>query len=741
MPPSDPDIRNRLLTVRLPAMPQILLKLLELCQSDKAGMGELARLIGNDVSMSAKLLSVANSAAYYRSEPTHDLFQALGTLGANTIKLLVISESIFQTFNAFPHCGGTDLRLFWQHSLKTAVVARNMASHMDYPAPEEAYLAGLLHDVGRLALLSAAPNEYSFNFRAQDNNTLCEIELQTLQISHTEAGAWLSERWKFGPAIADSILYHHEPRERVAQAPPLTRIVHLAHELCALDDCRAGAIENDNRPPQCGEPLNPEMNLPEDAGALCDLPCESLMAILQDADQQVQVAAGHLGIVLPDAQTLQQAQVQARAYVEPATLAGQAPLAQGILDRALLTEFSLSLAQTHNDAALLEAIRSSTRVLFNAEDAALLLLNGDAPALSGLLTPEQQQRQGPSTTLTAAPDSRLARMAQGHEVVFLDAPHHELSTDERALLPVTGGEVLMLIPMSTAQQAFGLIVAGMARARLPGLQSQCGFLQTFGERAAQALAKAANERGAIDQQLAQVRQTYQDLSRHVAHEVNNPLAIIKNYLGVVDDKLARQESVQHELGLLNEEIDRVGHIVNEFAGVAPKSPVQAADLTSILHDLSALFRGSKFLPRHLDIIITHAPQTPALIAAPASTVRQILINLIKNAIEALPQGGRIELLSRGPLWHEGRLFMEVSVKDNGPGLTPEVMQQLFTPLVSAKPGPHRGIGLTIVHSMMDKLDGSITCQNSPSGATFITLFPCTQAADERHPPLTPTGPT
>src|ERR1700712_3761972 len=232
----DHDIRNRLLIARLPAMPQILIKLIEHLQADDLGMPELAALISNDAGMTAKILAVANSSAYHRVHRQDGLEPALMALGTDVIKTLVISESVFQTFNSFPHSGSTDLRGFWKNSLTAAVIARDLAKRMDYPHVEEAYLAGLLHNVGRLALLATAPKEYAVNFMARDDEDLCAVEQRTLQITHSEAGAWLIERWHLDSFLADSVLYHHEPVARLESAHPLIRIVRLAHLLCCHRD-------------------------------------------------------------------------------------------------------------------------------------------------------------------------------------------------------------------------------------------------------------------------------------------------------------------------------------------------------------------------------------------------------------------------------------------------------------------------------------------------------------------------
>ena len=93
--------------------------------------------------------------AEYAPRERRGIISSLVALGTDMIKTLVISESVFQTFNSFPHSGSTDLRAFWKSSLSAAVMARALAKAMAYPHAEEAYLAGLLHNVGRLALLAS----------------------------------------------------------------------------------------------------------------------------------------------------------------------------------------------------------------------------------------------------------------------------------------------------------------------------------------------------------------------------------------------------------------------------------------------------------------------------------------------------------------------------------------------------------------------------------------------------------
>ena len=224
MPSSNDKIRSRLYSAHLPAMPQILLKLLEHCHNDDTGVGTLAELIAKDPGITSKIFAIANSSAYQRSGRKVGLKDALIVIGLDMVKTLIISESVFQIFNTFSHSDDAALHRFWKHSLGAAVVAREIALRMSYQHTEEAYLAGLLHDVGRLALLKAAPGEYAASFQAADDASLCAIELRTLQITHAEAGAWLIEQWELDSFMADSVLYHHESASRLSLAHPLIRI-------------------------------------------------------------------------------------------------------------------------------------------------------------------------------------------------------------------------------------------------------------------------------------------------------------------------------------------------------------------------------------------------------------------------------------------------------------------------------------------------------------------------------------
>ncbi|QCP14783.1 HDOD domain-containing protein [Pseudoduganella umbonata] len=690
-------------------MPQILIKLIEMLQADDAGIPELAALIAKDAGMTGKILAVANSSAYHRASRVPGLEQSLVSLGTDMIKTLVISESVFQTFNSFPHSCSADLRAFWKHALGAAVVARDIARATAYPQVEEAYLAGLLHNVGRLALLAAAPREYGVNFMARDDADLCAVEQRTLQITHTEAGAWLIERWNLDSFLADSVLYHHEPVERLEAAHALIRIVRLAHLL---------------------------VHHPESAGPIaamagyCGIDMQDLDAILKGAARQVQKAADYLGIDLAGADD-----VPALPAVNPAAPVDpvQARLQEEMRNMMLVAEMGQAFARQQGEGALLEAVARSARILFDLGTTVVLLQDPARQALVGVAAGEQQGRlAGFSIPLNRG--GAIAGAAAARHVALLAPGTQPLGIAEEQLLRILGTEAMVCVPLASGNRCAGVLLGGVAAWQLPALHKRERFLLSFGGQAAAALEAAGAEHGAAQRQIAHVAQEYREASRRVVHEVNNPLSIIKNYLSVLDDKLARREPVVAELSVLNEEIDRVGQLIGGLTdvelsaagcGAAADGAAGAVNVARVADDVLRVFRATGFIPPAVQVLVRmpDGPDDPNGIDGDADVLKQILINLVKNAVEAMPDGGRIEIANRGHVVRERCLYVELVVADTGPGLAPEVLANLFSEVKSAKQGRHHGLGLSIVHSLVQKLNGLIACRSGTAGTSFEILLP------------------
>jgi signal transduction histidine kinase len=280
------------------------------------------------------------------------------------------------------------------------------------------------------------------------------------------------------------------------------------------------------------------------------------------------------------------------------------------------------------------------------------------------------------------------------------------------------------VPLVSGARCIGVLIGGIASWQVPACQKRERFMQSFGAQAASALENAMLERGQARRQLAHVAEEYREASRRVVHEVNNPLSIIKNYLSVLDSKLERQEPVAGELSILNEEIDRVGQLVNSLTDVQPRVESGiSADVAKVVEDVLRLFRATDFVPPNVEIVVSMSNEAGRIEGDP-DILKQILVNLVKNAIEALTAtGGRIEIANRGHINRERRLYLELVVSDTGPGLSSDVLANLFSAVKSTKEGPHHGLGLSIVHSLVKKLNGHIACRSGKTGTSFEILLP------------------
>lgn len=700
---NESDIRNRLLVARLPAMPQILLKLIEQCQTEEVGISALAELVSKDPGMTGKILAVANSSAYRHNDRKFGLEHSLMTLGVEMIKTLVISESVFQVFNNFSYSNSTNLRVFWKHSLFSAVLAREIAGLMGYPHAEEAYLAGLLHDVGRLALLATAPKEYGFSFLAKDDNNLCQFEERALKITHQEAGAWLVERWNLDSFLSDSVLYHHESTERLGATHPLIRIVLLAHLLSDLGDG------------------NPDVRA---AAVLCGIGDDDLARIMLGASSLVDKSAELLGIDLSGIEE-PPPPLSCDVSVSPEKPV-QEQLSKEVLNLMLISEAGRTFAPQKEENALLETITRSARVLFDLENAAILSMSESGKSLVGVPIGEDSQRLK-EFTVALSSGGVVAEVALQRRMAYIVGDGNPLGIAEEQLLRILKSRAFVCIPLVSGHHCLGVLIGGVAAWQIADLKKRERFLRSFGEQAANALETVSGDRGDASRRVASIVEEYKEASRKIIHEVNNPLSIIKNYLSVLDSKLERKEPVSGEISILNDEIDRVGVIIQGLANLKPAIRENGTEVNRVIRDVARLFCGTELVSE--SVKVTVQPQDmPSEIEADSDTLKQILVNLVKNAIEAIPSGGEVKIVNNGHVNRDGSMYLELCVMDNGPGIPPQILDSLFQPVQSTKGGGHQGLGLNIVHGLVKKNQGLISCRSNDKGTNFEILLPVRKQA-------------
>ena len=221
MPVTDPSPRAAAAVENLPPFPHAALKVAELLRNEPASLRLIADTLKTDAALSAEVLRLANSPLVEVRYKVTSVLQALALLGAGRVSNLIMTLTLSKML---ARAGRSDaMRRLWRHNLACALAAQQM---VDGDEMDEAYYAGLFHDIGRLALFVQEPALYD---RAlSEDRDVDEMEWSLFGVNHQEVGALVIEKWKLPRAFREVILGHRSPRGGDSK---LTLLVHAACEV------------------------------------------------------------------------------------------------------------------------------------------------------------------------------------------------------------------------------------------------------------------------------------------------------------------------------------------------------------------------------------------------------------------------------------------------------------------------------------------------------------------------------
>ncbi len=539
----------------------------------------------------------------------------------------------------------------WENGIRVACLARLIAAHTKVCDEEQAWLAGLAHN------LAEYPGQ------AQD------AKLEEWLLAADPGGF-----------VADAVRFCRASPARVKSAHPLVRVLQLAASLIYSTH------------------VNGNVGVRASLGGL-GLDVAEVERLQNEADYLAQEAIHRYSSfdvmpAAPDGLT--------QAY---AALARAAAL-QDFLNPAADPDF------LSRRAAL------AMQALFGVGPAVVLRIEGNLlmpapwwPAPAGLA----------ALALPADfPQSALSRAAAGATVFWQRAQVDQFPVVDAQVARLLGAETLLCEPLGVAENIQAVLIAGNAAEGTAELPAWKEFLHALAGRIV-ALQEGAAGRPADTEAIARHE------VRKAVHEASNPLTIIRNYVDLLSAKFAADQDTQRDLAIIGGEIERVAGILQGLGAkrdavtAAEPGPGAWVDVNQVISELVRMSLDTLFLPNKVNVQIDLDPAIGGIVTQ-RDQLKQVLLNLAKNAVEAMPRGGKLSF-GTARAEHGGRSCAVIAVQDTGPGLPQEVREQLFRPAVSAKGGEHAGLGLYISHNLVKAMGGEIECDSGPAGSTFKIYLP------------------
>ena len=555
----------------------------------------------------------------------------------------------------------------WYRSIKVASMTRELAKRSGLVALELSWLAGLTHNLADYAQLSTSSLRENL-----DEHTLAEI-----------SAAWLAgldqEGW-----LADAVRYHTLPLTRTKTAHPLVKILQLAYLLATRPHVTDSV---DVRNGLSG------LGLSTGEGA----------SLLAGAHEHAQQLAQRFGM----------ADAQLHTYSS-----GYGQLARAYANQAAQSAIHTYLRSADHLVPLQQALQAGLRSLFGIDQVCLFVPHPDGMlhALSTFDPPAAL------STLSVAQDdnhSALSLAYAKHQALRFDNHDPDFSVVDAQIARVMNVASYLCQPVMLGKDQPALLLCGDMQPVQGALWAD--FISEWNEAHLRVDALPVMAIHTSSEAIPRER------VRRAIHEIANPLTNMRNYVTLLSARGGTDVSVQRDLSIIGEEIERVARIVRGITQIEDETPTPNVELVSVNTLVSELVRmtiGTLLAPNKISVQIDLNPEVQPM-PVQKDQLKQVLFNLAKNAVEAMGHGGHLTLTTR--LIHlQGVQQVEIEIADTGPGLPESMGANIFEARGSLKGGEHAGLGLGISHKLMTQMGGSIDYVSSPSGTRFMVRLPTVQ---------------
>jgi putative nucleotidyltransferase with HDIG domain len=728
----------------VPTLPEVATKLLRLTTSSEVQTEEVINLIRADQSLTARILSLASRADTGLRKEARTVGKAVVLLGFEAVRSAVLSIKVFEMFGQeTPEAGGLNRREFWKHCLAVACAAellgRRVRTGID---PEELFICGLLHDIGKLALEQCLPKSYARVVQACNSQAgnIAEYERQILGLDHTVAGRRLMQQWHLPETVEQTVWLHHQPIEALPEmiaGRQAIALVQLADTL--VREQRFGYSGNFTYPANSAR-LASELGVT--AAALAET-LERLPSLIEHRSRT-------LGMGETTTESLYRAALaDANSELDRLNRRLQrraADAAMQVKAFMLLRQFGQNLSQTdslHDLCRLLartwaqvgeltaSAAEPVAAYVFSSADSTIVLgtdIGAPEPAID--LVP---------AAVPLPPEAPPENALTGSEVL-------ERIADMKHVPDSLGQATLSHYPLVCGQRWVGGLFwsAGAAKADLAGQTAQAvsvamAFAAAMIESRenanilAEQLAESSQRLYAAQKALTESRTlaAVGEMAAGAAHEINNPLAVIAGRAQLMAESAAAADRQTWQI--VADQAQKISDIVTEMMEFArpPEPHSQSCEVKGLIDQALAAVRQVAAMS-NLAVKIRVAANTPAVWADPEQ-ILEVLTEVLMNAHAAYTANPHAQIDAG---LDELAGMVVIRITDQGVGMDSDTLDKAFTPFFSQRPaGRRRGLGLTRARRFVQLAGGKmwITSAAGQGTSVFIQLPPSKDANLEQEP--------
>jgi signal transduction histidine kinase/HD-like signal output (HDOD) protein/CheY-like chemotaxis protein len=722
---------------KLPTLSAVATQLIKLTMDETSDAQQVAAIIETDQSLASKVLQIVNSASYGFAGRVTTMTHAVSLLGFSTIRSLALSMTVSDMFGPSEEAGAFDRAGFWKHSLACAVCAELIAERAGTRYARETFLAGLLHDIGKIALDTCAREDFDRVIReaADKHISVLEAERQLLETDHAVVGKWVAERWGLPEIFTHAIWLHHQPPGTLPESgfsEGLVEIVHLANIVVRSQMIGAGG---DSKVYPVPQRLLSSLKLREE-----DLEeiKEGLWKLVEERASIVNLQATEKGLYLESLQ---------RANQELSKMALRLEENNRDLDRkagrlGVLHDMNTRMLPTHALSEMLDIVATSLRDGLAVPCGFLFMADGEREILVGKIW----------TGEGASPDDLLLSMGstqlhRGEDQPGLDAEVTETIQETslgvrdsswigERITDIVQKNHLIVVPMVSQGKSVGQIVIDNRGDSISYTDKQLEELLAFGSAAGVAVSRyklqeKLNERSEeLATAIWREEQAREQLMRNerlasvgkmaagAAHEINNPLAVISGRAQMLlrDEK---DEKKGKALKLMVEQSRRASKILTDLMGFArPAMPkTEPTNVNFVIHHVLSMVEN-QLRQKNIECKREFAQGLPK-ISADKHQLEQVFLNIVLNAEHAMDGGGTLTVdTSLTPA--KDRILIKFT--DTGKGIPKEDLPHVFEPFFTTKEeGEGTGLGLAMSYGIVTSHGGEIDVDSAIGEGTSFTV--------------------